>query len=123
MPAEVFTTEQVGRTLIVNPQGAALDFHYGEVHAAANALFRQLDDPSVQHLIVDLSEVDYVDSIIIGAIIRILQKTKMAGGQAVFSAASGNMMSVLESIKIGTLWPCYDDRDQALADLEPEPQE
>lgn len=114
MPAEVFVTELIGDTLIVNPQGPALDFQYGEVHAASNDLFCRVNDPSIRNLIIDLSDVDYVDSIIIGAMIRILQKTKMGGGRAVFCCASENMLSVLKSIKIGTLWPCFDDREQAM---------
>ena len=114
-PREVFHVERADATLVVIPQGAGLNFRYPDVHRESNELFRMLDGPDVEHVLIDLSAVDYIDSVIIGAIIRLLQKARQRRGQAVFCCASESMREILKSIKIGTLWPLYDTREKALA--------
>ena len=116
-PQKVFETEQLGNILIVIPQGAALNFTYQQVHVDSNALLAKLADKSIEHILIDLEFVEYIDSIIIGAIIRMLQKIKMSGGKAVFCNASEQMQEILKSIKIGTLWPLFESRELAIADI------
>ena len=116
--SKVFVTELVGETLIVNPQGPAMDFPYQQVHIDANATIRLLDDQSTKNVLIDLSDVEYLDSIIIGSLIRMLQQIKMSGGLALFCCASEQMQDILKSIKIGTLWPLHPDRESALAAID-----
>ncbi|MCA9018046.1 MAG: STAS domain-containing protein, partial [Planctomycetaceae bacterium] len=87
------------------------------VQVESNKVLRLFDAPDVKNVIIDLSRVDYLDSIIIGAIIRLLQRARQTGGQAVFCSACDNMQNILKCIKVGTLWPLYDSREDALAAL------
>ncbi|VAX39281.1 hypothetical protein MNBD_PLANCTO02-2320 [hydrothermal vent metagenome] len=112
---KVFHSELVGKTLIVIPQGAAMDFPYQQVHIDSNATLRLLSDPSTKNVLIDLGDVEYLDSIIIGSLIRMLQKIKTTGGQAMFCSATEQMQEILKSIKIGSLWPLHPDREVALA--------
>ncbi|HUG90814.1 MAG TPA: STAS domain-containing protein [Planctomycetaceae bacterium] len=114
-PREVFEIERVEGTLVVVPRGPALNFRYPDVHRESNELFRMMDGPALKNVLIDLSAVDYIDSVIIGALIRLLQKARARRGQAVFCSASEPMQEILKSIKIGTLWPLYATRDEALA--------
>ena len=117
---EVFLVEQVGGTLVVVPQGPALNFRYPDVHRESNELFRMMDGPDLNNVVIDLSAVDYVDSVIIGSIIRLLQKARVRRGRAVFCSASDSMQEILKSIKIGTMWPLFATRAEALAAIESE---
>lgn len=114
-PDKVFKVERQGDTLIVLPQGPALQFQHHEVHIESNALYRALDAPQMKNVIVDLSTVDYVDSVIISSILRCLTRTKQKRGKAVFCNASENMKELLKSIKLGKLWPDFPSREEALA--------
>ena len=116
-PEKVFKVEREGETLIIMPQGAALKFQYQKVHLESNYLIRILDEPEIRNAVVDLGSVNYVDSIIISAILRVLTKTRQAGGKAVFCNASDDMQDVLKCIKIGKLWPLYASREEALQSM------
>jgi anti-anti-sigma factor len=111
---EVFHVDRVDATLVVVPQGPALNFRYPDVHRESNELFRMMDGPDLSNVVIDLSAVDYVDSVIIGSIIRLLQKARVRRGRAVFCSASESMQEILKSIKVGTIWPLYATREEAL---------
>ena len=116
-PREVFLIDRIDATLVVIPQGPGLNFRYPDVHRESNEVFRMLDATDVRNLVIDLQAVDYIDSVIIGALIRLLQKSRSRRGQAVFCNASEPMQEILKSIKIGTLWPLYGTREEALANM------
>lgn len=114
---EIFEVELATPNLVVVPQGSTIQFQYSNVQVESNKVLRLFEDPEVKNVIIDLSRVDYLDSIIIGAIIRLLQRAKQTGGHAVFCNACDNMQNILKCIKIGTLWPLYDSREAALSAL------
>jgi anti-anti-sigma factor len=114
-PTIVFQVERDGSTLIILPQGPALQFSHQEVHLETNALYRLLDERDLRNVVVDLHCVDYVDSVIISSILRCLTKTKQKRGKAFFCNASENMTQLLKTIKIGKLWPSFDTREDAVA--------
>ncbi|QDT23304.1 Putative anti-sigma factor antagonist [Gimesia chilikensis] len=116
---EIFEVEQAGPNLVVTPLGSTLQFQYSNVQVEANKVLRLFDAPEIKNVIIDLSRVDYLDSIIIGSLIRLLQRARQTGGQAVFCNACENMQNILKCIKIGSLWPLFDTRDEAIAAVTP----
>ncbi len=118
-PQKVFLVERLGNTLVVLPQGPALQFKHQEVHLESNALLRVVEEPAFKNVIIDLHCVDYVDSLIISSVLRCLTKIKQRGGKSVFCAASENMRSLLTSIQFGRLWPAFATREEALAFITP----
>ena len=117
---KVFKVERIDDKFVVLPQGPALQFNHKEVHLESNELYRAVDAPSTKHVIVDLSDVDYVDSVIISSILRCLTKTKQKRGKAVFCCASENMRDLLKCIKFGKLWPEFATREEAIQHLDSE---
>jgi anti-sigma B factor antagonist len=117
-PEKVFKIERIGGAVIVLPQGPALHFNHNEVHIESNALYRVIDEPTSKHVVVDLSDVDYVDSVIISSVLRCLTKTKQKRGKSVFCCASENMRELLKCIKFGKLWPEFETREAALQFVE-----
>lgn len=114
---EIFEVEETPPNLVVVPQGSTLQFQYSNVQIESNKVLRMFDSPEIKNVVIDLSKVEYLDSIIIGAIIRLLQRARQMGGQAVFCSACENMQNILKCIKVGTLWPLYDTREAAIAAL------
>ncbi|HAH46043.1 MAG TPA: hypothetical protein DCM07_14555, partial [Planctomycetaceae bacterium] len=88
---EIFEVEVSAPNLVVVPQGSTLQFLYSNVQTESNKVLRLFDAPEIKNVIIDLSKVDYLDSIIIGSIIRLLQRARQTGGQAVFCNACENM--------------------------------
>ena len=119
-PEKVFKVERIDDKFVVLPQGPALHFNHKDVHLESNALYRAVDDRATKHVIVDLSDVDYVDSVIISSILRCLTKTKQKRGKAVFCCASENMRELLKCIKFGKLWPEFATREEAVQHLDSE---
>lgn len=117
---EIFDVQETPPNLIVAPQGSTLQFQYSNVQIESNKVLRLLDAPEIKNVIIDLHQVEYLDSILIGAIIRLLQRAKQSGGQAVFCNACDNMQNILSCIKLGILWPLFETREEALAALAEE---
>ncbi len=117
---EIFDVQEAPPNLIVAPQGSTLQFQYSNVQIESNKVLRLLDAPEIKNVIIDLHQVEYLDSILIGAIIRLLQRAKQSGGQAVFCSACDNMQNILSCIKLGILWPLFETREEALAALAEE---
>ncbi|WP_417384773.1 STAS domain-containing protein [Gimesia sp.] len=111
---EIFEVEVSAPNLVVIPQGSTLQFLYSNVQIESNKVLRLFDAPEIKNVIIDLSKVDYLDSIIIGSIIRLLQRARQTGGQAVFCNACENMQNILKCIKVGSLWPLYGTREDAV---------
>lgn len=111
---EVFEVELSSPNLIVIPLGSTLQFHYSNVQVESNKVLRLFNSPEIKNVIIDLSKVDYLDSVIINSIIRYLQQARQTGGQAVCSNASENMQNILECIRLRTLWPLFDTREEAI---------
>ncbi len=119
-PHKVFQIERLGNILVIIPQGPTLNFQYQDVHHEANSLYRIADEPQVQNILVDLSAVDYLDSIIIGAMVRLFQKPKNRGGQSVFCCGKPELLEVLKCIRVGSMWPHVETRDDAMKILSAE---
>jgi anti-anti-sigma factor len=119
-PSKVFQIVRLASTLVVVPQGATMNFQYTDVHLESNELFRILDEPNIKNVLIDLGAVDYIDSIIISSLLRVLTKSRQLGGKGVFCCASDDVKEVLKCIQIGRLWPLFDTREEALGEVENE---
>tara|TARA_B100000029_G_scaffold414309_1_gene417682 strand:- start:130 stop:510 length:381 start_codon:yes stop_codon:yes gene_type:complete len=118
-PSKVFKIARLSQTLVIVPQGATLNFQYNDVHLESNELYRIIDEPALKNVLVDLGAVTYIDSIIISSLLRVLTKSRQLGGIGVFCCASDDVKEVLKCIQIGRLWPLYETREEAIAEVEP----
>ena len=119
-PSKVFQIARLSHTLVIVPQGATMNFQYTDVHLESNELFRIIDEPELENVLIDLGAVTYIDSIIISSLLRVLTKSRQLGGKGVFCCANAEVKEVLNCIQIGRLWPLFETREEALAEVEPE---
>jgi len=117
-PKTVYQIERNQDVMVVAPQGPAMNYRYNEIHMESNLLMQIFDEPELKHVLFDLNQGDYLDSVIIGALIRLAQQCRMDGGRATFCNGSEHMLSVLKCIKVGDLWPYFETRAEALAELQ-----
>ena len=117
----VFTTELVGHTLVVTPQGDSTGFRYADIHNETNAVITTIDRQKAQHLIINFNSVEIVGSIMISAIIKLARKITSKKGQAAFCCASSTMEEVIQSMNLTRLWPCFDSQEEAIKSFESTP--
>ncbi|RMG32675.1 MAG: STAS domain-containing protein [Planctomycetota bacterium] len=113
-PQQVYEYEIRDNVLVVVPKGAALNFRYQEVHLQTNHLYHILDDPNIDSVVVDFSCVDYLDTIILSCLLRLLTKVRYGNGSGALCCVSPRMDEVLANVKLNSMWPVYPTREEAL---------
>jgi|GEM_PF-2531630 len=68
--------------LILIPQGPTLQILYRNLQIESNKLLRLFNTSEMKNLVIDLKKIDYLDSVIINSITRLLQQTRQTGGQS-----------------------------------------
>ncbi|MQA28172.1 MAG: anti-sigma factor antagonist [Micromonosporaceae bacterium] len=73
-------------------------------------------------IVVDMSDLRFLDSTGLGVLVRVHKKAKAAGGVVAFTSVPGNVVKILEVTCLDRVFPVYDTVDEALADdTGPEP--
>ena len=102
---------------ISEQQGASVVAFTGEVDlesspAAREVLLKCLE--STSKVIVDLSEVSYIDSSGVASLVEALQAAKKNGSQFSLAAASEPTRRVLELARLDKVFTMYDSVDEGL---------
>jgi anti-anti-sigma factor len=120
-PTKVFQVVQDGDLVVVIPQGAARDFQYRQVHMEANAVLRLVSESKTRNVVVDLEKLDFVDSVMIESILRVLTVARKRGGCAGFCNVSDNLVAVLAAVRLGEVWQRFGTRAEAVATIRQAP--
>jgi anti-anti-sigma regulatory factor len=109
----LFKLDADGPTLIVVPLIDGCGFRYQQLHVEANSLQRKFDTGQFVNLVVDLSNMNYFGSELIGVLIRLARGVTNGNGRAAFCGPSAKMLEVLEGMRLTKLWPIFASRDDA----------
>ncbi len=115
---KMFEVETVGQVVVLQPKGEGGGFRYQDLHSEVSSVRTFLSRPDHKHLIVDLHQMDYFGSEFIGALVSMLREIKMRGGKACFCNAMPQMLEVLANMSLTKLWPHYDTKEMALAEVQ-----
>jgi anti-anti-sigma factor len=110
----VFKVDADGPTLIVIPVVEGSGFRYQQLHVEANALQRKFETRQFANLVVDLSNLNYFGSELIGVLIRLARTVTNVDGRVAICGPSPKMLEVLESMRLTKLWPIFASRDDAM---------
>ncbi|MCA9083954.1 MAG: anti-sigma factor antagonist [Planctomycetaceae bacterium] len=119
----VFSFEQETNVLVVTPNGTFTEYRDNDIRNAYNDTYRMLDNPEVNHLLFDFSNLTFFGSTLVGILIQLAKKVRLGGGEAVLCNLSDDMQSVMKSLMLlentrtNFFWTCYPTRPQALAEL------
>ena len=109
----VFRVETDGDdAVVVCPMGDQQQFAYQDIQMEANTVVHVLSSRGFRHAVVDFSRVKVVNSIIVESVAGFC---RAAPGKAVLCGATPEMYSVLEDMKLPSIWPHYLTREDALA--------
>ncbi len=102
------------RATVVKPTGSRVDF---EVAAQFRAALLQLVDQGHRSLVIDLSDVIFIDSSGLGALISALKalKTRDRGGDIRLANVQQPVVALLEIIRLQRVFSSYPSIDQAVA--------
>ena len=88
---------------------------------AFNEITEQLIDrwpvAAGRHVIVDLSQSNYLGSVLLGLLINIRQRTRAAQGSMVVAAAPAKLVQVMRTANLDRLIPVASTRAEAMAKL------
>jgi anti-anti-sigma factor len=103
--------------LLVMPKVDAGSFRYQELHREANSIRDQLMKPSIEHLVLNLSRLEYFGSEFIGSLVSMAREVRNRRGQAVICEANPLMHDVLKNMSLLKLWPYFETEAEAVQHL------
>jgi anti-anti-sigma factor len=114
----IFKIEAAADTLVVIPIVDGGGFRYQQLHVEANHLQRKFEVKSFKHLVIDLENLNYFGSELIGVMIRLARGVTNVGGKSAFCGATPRMLEVLEGMRLTKLWPIFGTRAEALQHIK-----
>ena len=112
-----FSTEVEGDALIVVLRGSASGLGGGDARADLDLLLEQLQDPELSHVVIDMSEVSYFGTMMLGAMRMIWQRVADGGGQMALCNVSVVGREILRVSGFDSIWPIHDSRRAALDEV------
>jgi len=113
----IFDVRQDGNVLVVTPKVDAGSFRYHELHREANSVRDLLIKPDVQHLVLNLSQLQYFGSEFIGSLVSMAREVRNRRGKALICEANPTMLDVLKNMSLFKLWPYFETEPEALEHL------
>ncbi|MBS1904418.1 MAG: STAS domain-containing protein [Bacteroidetes bacterium] len=106
-----FTIEQKDRAAIFRPQEARLD---SMLAPELKAEFLILAQPDVETLVIDLTDVQYIDSAGLSALLLARRQQTSHDGDVRLVGVSDDVRSLLELTQLNRVFPIYDTPQQAI---------
>jgi anti-anti-sigma factor len=110
----IFKIEPIAKTLVVMPMADGCAFRYQQLHIEANNLQRKFETRGFDNLVMDLANLNYFGTELIGVMIRLARAVTNFGGRSAFCAPSPRMLEVLEGMRLTKLWPIFETRAEAI---------
>lgn len=114
-PSQLVKLEQVGDVLIISPLFTFGTFTETELLTEWTNIERLLREPTVQHVIIDLSEVPYFGSTVLEWMVLIWKRIRAKGGRLAVCNCSELGQKILAATRLDTLWRIDVDRAGAMA--------
>ena len=113
-PASSDTTPRQSRSNVV-PLKGEIDLH---VSPTVTAALNEMIDKKPERLVVDLSDVSYIDSAGLAALIQAMQKVEGYGGKFMLAGLQETVRSIFEISRLDQVFQIFPDADAAwLANL------
>jgi anti-sigma B factor antagonist len=109
-PAPPNTTPVQSRSKVV-PLKGEIDLH---VSPTVTTALNDVIDKKPERLVVDLSEVSYIDSAGLAALIQAMQKVEGYGGKFMLSGLQETVRSIFEISRLDQVFQIFPDADSAL---------
>ncbi len=85
--------------------------------ALTEALSEKLGKGGPQSFVIDLKELQHINSSGLGVLITLLTKTRRVGGDVLLASPSDYIRNLLVITKLNTIFEVFDSREEALGKL------
>ena len=109
-PPSSNTTPRQSRSKVV-PLKGEIDLH---VSPTVTVALNEVIDKKTERLVVDLSEVSYIDSAGLASLIQAMQKVEAYGGKFVLAGLQETVRSIFEISRLDQVFQIFPDADAAL---------
>ena len=109
-PASPPPTERQSRSNVL-PLKGEIDLH---VSPTVTAALNEMIDKKPERLVVDLSDVSYIDSAGLAALIEAMQKVEGYGGKFMLAGLQETVRSIFEISRLDQVFQIFTDVDAAL---------
>ena len=106
------TTREDGRVTILTVKG---DLVIGEAETAFKKTVTRLIEDGRVNFLVDLRQVNFLDSSGLGALVRAMTISQKEGGQTKLLGAGPQVKRLLEMTKLDSLFENYNDMESAVS--------
>jgi anti-anti-sigma factor len=114
MATELLVVERVGDTLVISPLTDLGELEYPQIESEARQVVCLLDDPSLQHIVLDFQQTAYYGSSALGFFVRLWKKVGSRGGRMAFCNLSPVEREILRLTRLDSLWPPCASREEAM---------
>lgn len=106
---QLYPYELVGNTLVVRPHGDSVGFGIHQLRIEVMEVRKMAQEDRVRHLLVDLSEVHYFGSMVLGDLVEFANIVKSRGGRVGLCGASSDMLAVMNLTHQTEFWELFPD--------------
>jgi anti-sigma B factor antagonist len=110
-PSSSGATERQSRSNVL-PLKGEIDLH---VSPTVTASLNKMIEKKPQRLVVDLSDVSYIDSAGLAALIEAMQKVEGYGGKFMLAGLQETVRSIFEISRLDQIFQIFPDANSALA--------
>jgi anti-sigma B factor antagonist len=111
---EIERSEENGVT-VVEVRGV---INFGESARQFSSYLKELLDSGVPAVLVDMSEIDNVDSTGLGELVGYLQRFEKEGRRMALLRPHSRILSLLRLTRLDEIFSIFEDRDDAIRDLQ-----
>jgi anti-sigma B factor antagonist len=106
------TSSDSGNVTVLTVKG---DLVIGEAEGTFKKTITRLLEQGKVNFLVDLGQVNFLDSSGLGALVRAMTMSQKEGGQTKLLSARPQIRKLLEMTKLDSVFEIYDDRESALS--------
>ena len=125
-PAQLASYDRLGQTMVATPLLNAMTGPDAAALATdlCEKIYEACHDPEsaggVRHVVLDLQNVQYMDSMCVGVLVELLTRLKQAGGNIALTNASGNIEYLFKLTRLDRVFPICRDVMKAIEVVERE---
>lgn len=101
--------------LILTPTGDSLGVEERVLKNEIAAVHKKISSSKIDHLVVDVGKTAYFGSLMMGALIALCKRATDTGGKATICNASEGMLESIQIMKLDTVIPYHNTREEAMA--------
>lgn len=113
----LFAREMHGNNLLLNSQTQLGSLLEPEIVQETAELLELINTSRPANLVIDLSQSDYLGTVMLSAVLRLWKRIAERGGNMALCNVSQKVVQILRFSRLDTIWTICGSRDQALREV------